>query len=138
MRAPSRTARRLLPCSGTFRRKKQQLAISNPAEAGSSSLLKLEELEPPIPATATGAAVWTERLLVAPVPPGVTTGGVKTAVAPTGRPVADSVTGRLKFPADGATLIWYVAAAPALMVCGEVGDATVKSGTVPVPVNVAE
>jgi hypothetical protein len=112
--------------------------MTSPAEASSKSLPDLEELEPPVPEIATAAAVWTERLLVAPAPPGVTTGGVKTAVAPTGSPVADSVTGRLKFPAVDATLIWYVAAAPALMVCGEVGEATVKSGTVPVPVSVAE
>ena len=102
---PSTMARTLPRCHRIFRRKKQQLAITNPADASSSSLPELEELAPAVPETVTAAAVWIERLLVAPVPPGVTTGGVKTAVAPVGRPAADRVTGKLNVPVEEATLI---------------------------------
>jgi len=57
-----------------------------------------EERGPPNPNRTAVAEVWMARVLVAPALPGVTTAGVKVAVAPVGSPVVVRVTGRLKLP----------------------------------------
>ncbi len=49
--------------------------------------------------------------------PMVTGLGVKVAVAPGGRPVAESVTGKLKGPPIGRRLKLKIAAAPGITVC---------------------
>jgi hypothetical protein len=46
-------------------------------------------------------------VLVAPALPGVTLAGWNEAVAPGGRPVAESVTTPVKEPLDGCTAIAY-------------------------------
>jgi hypothetical protein len=71
--------------------------------------------------------VWTVRTVGAVPVPGVTVGGAKLAVAPSGSPVTDIFTGLLKFPPMGATLSGKDAVPPGLTRSAGVGDATEKS-----------
>ena len=70
--------------------------------------------------------------------PGVSVAGTKEAVAPTGNPLADNVTGFANVPFCGVIAMVYVALPPGGTVCAPVGELTVKLGaTVPVPFRIA-
>ena len=105
-RPPAITSRRLpLPRRDFLRRtRRQTIAAADAISIGSFG-----------PAGPSGAflrsapvrsSVWMTMLLVPPETPGVTVAGVNVTLAPSGRPVAERVTGRVKFPSADATLIW--------------------------------
>src|SRR5271156_1284673 len=85
---------------------------------------------------------WTVRVVGEPVAPGVIVGGVNTATAPIGKPVADIVTTLLKAPPRGGTVSGMLTSAPCGAVIGAVGPTTANPGVtvtiVAVEVEVAE
>jgi hypothetical protein len=66
--------------------------------------------------------------VVAPVDPGVTTGGLKVAVAPAGNPEADMVTWLLKELPIGGTLIVTLTELPGVAERGAGGAVTLNCG----------
>ena len=64
--------------------------------------------------------------VVAPAVPGVTTAGLKLAVAPAGSPVADIVTALLNGPPTGGTVIGILTEPPCAMVNGVCVAVTLK------------
>ena len=66
--------------------------------------------------------------VLAPVAPGVTTGGLKVAVAPAGKPEADIVTLLLNVPIGG-TPIETLTGVPGVAATGAAGAVTLNCGT---------
>ena len=62
------------------------------------------------------AAVWIVAVVFALLLPGVTETGEKVTVAPEGSPVAEKVTGLLKSPFIGVTVMVYCTLPPAFTV----------------------
>ena len=79
-------------------------------------------------ATAVVLAKVTVMTVVAPAEPGVTTGGLKVAVAPAGKPEADIVTLLLKVPMGGTPIVTSTGL-PGVAVTGAVGAVTLNCGS---------
>src|SRR5215475_1416323 len=67
----------------------------------------------------------TVMIVVAPDAPGVTTGGLKVAVAPAGNPEADMVTLLLKVPMGGTPIV-MATGVPGVAETGAVGAVTLN------------
>ena len=78
---------------------------------------------------ATAVANVTVMTVLAPVEPGVTTGGLKVAVAPAGNPDADIVTWLLKAPIGGTPIV-TATGVPGVAATGAVGAVTLNCGVV--------
>src|SRR5579863_5520495 len=70
------------------------------------------------------------KIVGAPPDPGLTVGGLKVAVAPAGRPLADMVTTLLNAPPSGGTVTGMVTKPPSATETGVAGATTVYAASI--------
>src|SRR5580658_8459485 len=80
---------------------------------------------------------WMVNVVATPEAPGTTVGGLKVAVAPGGRPLADIVTMLLNEPFRGGTVTMTCTEPPSAAVTGAAGAVTAYAGLI-VSVDAAE